>query len=528
MTDRTGDRETAAAEVDVASLQRSWSRIDDDGNGVACFRGQAAELATAARHNGQPRVAELAMMIEVMCDPVAEGEEPVTREFASIIDNYLKALQQIGEADATGGERSPQEHTSHGEVYLLADQRLTDAQDIRRQLAHFGYQVTTVADHDALMGEMKRAIPLAVVIDHDHVADGVALDDIPGPLRQAGGENLPIVMVSSRGDMATRLQAARAGIQVYLVKPFSPHDLIDQLEQFAPATPPEPLNILLVEDSRTQAMYFSDILEGAGMQVYVEADPLHVLNALEDRAIDLILMDMYMPHCNGHELARVVRQVPRYASIPIVFLSSETKLERQLDAMSRGGDDFLTKPIEAAHLIRSVTIRAERARTLRSLMVTDNLTGLLNHTCIKEELENEVSRTERRGGQLAFIMLDIDRFKSVNDTHGHPVGDMVIRSLARLLQQRLRRSDAIGRYGGEEFAIIMPDASSEQAASILDGIRRSFASLSHDGAGGSFSVTFSAGVAGFPALTSPDDLTAAADAALYRAKHQGRNRIVQA
>lgn len=528
MTGRTEDREVATADVDVTTLQRSWNRVGNDGSGVACFRGQAAELATAARHNGQPRVAELAMMIEVMCDPVAEGEESVTREFASIIGNYLDALDQVQSGYAEGGAASPQEHLSHGEVFLLADQRQTDAQDIRRQLAHFGYQVTTVADHDALLKEMQRAIPLAVVIDHDHAAGGVALDDIPPPLRQAGGENLPIVMISSRGDMATRLQAARAGIQVYLVKPLSPHDLIDQLEQFAPATAPEPLNILLVEDSRTQAMYFSDILERAGMQVYVEADPLQVLNALEDRAIDLILMDMYMPNCNGHELARVVRQVPRYASIPIVFLSSETKVERQLDAMSRGGDDFLTKPIEAEHLIRSVTIRAERARTLRSLMVTDNLTGLLNHTRIKEELENEVSRTQRRGGQLAFIMLDIDRFKSINDTHGHPVGDMVIRSLARLLQQRLRRSDAIGRYGGEEFAIIMPDASSEQAASILDGIRRSFASLSHDGAGEPFSVTFSAGVAGFPALTTADALTAAADAALYRAKHQGRNRIIEA
>src|SRR5690606_34245987 len=98
----------------------------------------------------------------------------------------------------------------------------------------------------------------------------------------------------------------------------------------------------------------------------------------------------------------------------------------------RGGDDFLTKPIDPAHLIRSVTIRAERARILRTFMLTDNLTGLLNHTRIKEQLHSEVARARRNGGRLAFAMLDIDHFKSINDTHGHQVGDRVIKTLARV------------------------------------------------------------------------------------------------
>ncbi len=108
--------------------------------------------------------------------------------------------------------------------------------------------------------------------------------------------------------------------------------------------------------------------------------------------------------------------------------------------MSMGGDYFLTKPVEPEHLISSVAIRAERMRVIRSFMEKDSLTGLLNHTKTKESLDRSVSQVKRKNGDLAFAMIDIDRFKSVNDTYGHPTGDKVILSLSRLLQQRLRKN----------------------------------------------------------------------------------------
>ncbi|MDN3516215.1 diguanylate cyclase [Aquisalimonas lutea] len=514
--------------VDIAGLHRAWDQVADSGDGIGRVHERAAALADTARAAGEPRIAELAVMVGLLCEPVVSGEETVTREFRSTVNNYIEALDRAHEERERAAETEEHTPVAHGRICLLADDGDHGIQELIRQLEHFGYTVVLAADDAGLLDEVRRVVPLAVIVDHDHLPNDSVLGQLPAPLRRAAGDNLPVLALSSSGGMTYRLYAARAGIQVYLVKPVSTHDLIDQLEQFAPATPPEPLSILLVEDSRTQATYFASILEQAGMRVRTVADPLRVLDTLQEESTDLILMDMYMPQCNGHELARVVRQVPRYASIPIVFLSSETQVDRQLDAMSRGGDDFLVKPIEPGHLIRSVAIRAERARTLRSLMVTDNLTGLLNHTRIKEELDNEVNRTRRRGGTLAFVMLDIDHFKAVNDSHGHPAGDAVLRSLARLLQQRLRRSDAIGRYGGEEFAIIMPDADAESAAGALESIRRSFASLYHDGHDGPFRVTFSAGVAAFPAHETRDRITLAADSALYRAKEQGRNRIVLA
>jgi len=215
-----------------------------------------------------------------------------------------------------------------------------------------------------------------------------------------------------------------------------------------------------------------------------------------------------------------------YVSIPIVYLSGETDIKKQMSAMRMGGDDFLTKPIEAAHLISSVCTRAERMRIIRSHMDRDSLTSLLNHTKTREQLDIAMDRARRHGGSLSFAMIDIDHFKEVNDVYGHPTGDRVIMSLARLLQQRLRKTDVVGRYGGEEFAVIMTDTGASNAAKVLDVIRISFSRIRNMADGREFSVTFSCGIASFSGHGDAALLTSAADNALYEAKRGGRNRIV--
>lgn len=163
--------------------------------------------------------------------------------------------------------------------------------------------------------------------------------------------------------------------------------------------------------------------------------------------------------------------------------------------MNMGGDDFLSKPIQPAHLISAVTTRARRSMLLRSFMVRDSLTGLLNHSAIKDQLAREVARAKRQGMALSFAMVDIDHFKRVNDSYGHPAGDRVIKSLSRLLKQRLRETDLVGRYGGEEFALVLVDTDAESAAKVLDNIREDFSRLQHLVDGVEFSVTFSCGIA---------------------------------
>ncbi|MNY17455.1 Response regulator PleD [compost metagenome] len=236
-----------------------------------------------------------------------------------------------------------------------------------------------------------------------------------------------------------------------------------------------------------------------------------------------------MPGCNGLDLAAAIRQQDAYDSIPIVFLTADASAEKHLAALELGGDDYLLKPLRAEHVSVSVLSRLQRARLLRTYMTRDSLTGLYNHTHLQEQLELALARARRHGGPFAFAMVDLDRFKSVNDTHGHLAGDRVIKSLSTLLKQRLRNTDLIGRYGGEEFAVILGGVDAAGAVQVLDEIRRAFAGLRHrTGDGGEFAVTLSAGVAAYPGHGELSALIEAADRALYRAKEQGRNCILPA
>jgi diguanylate cyclase (GGDEF)-like protein len=232
-----------------------------------------------------------------------------------------------------------------------------------------------------------------------------------------------------------------------------------------------------------------------------------------------------MPNCTGVELTRIIRQHNEFLSTPIVYLSGETNVALQVDAMRLGGDHFLTKPFNPVFLNAIVKCKIERYRGLRRTMHNDSLTGLLNHSSGKSMLDMMLSGVEHEGGFLSVVMLDIDHFKQVNDNYGHPVGDHVIRSLSWLLKQRLRKHDILCRYGGEEFLIGLPHTDAEQAFALLDRIREDFAQIRHPYRDSYFMSTVSAGIATYPLYQTGDALIKAADEALYQAKRKGRNRI---
>lgn len=332
--------------------------------------------------------------------------------------------------------------------------------------------------------------------------------------------------MSAYDDLTSRLGAVRAGGIAYFTKPINPAQLIDKIDLLVRPGAVYPFRILIVDDSPTTLNYHAAILESVGMEVEKVLDPLKAMEALLEFNPDMILMDLYMPECSGVELAGVIQQLENFISIPIAYLSSEDDFNTQLAAMSLGGDDFLVKPIDPHQLISSVTSRVKRARVLHSFMVHDGLTGLFNHTTIKEQLEYEFLRSKRSSTPLSFAMIDIDFFKKVNDTYGHSTGDRVIKSLARILKQRLRGTDAIGRYGGEEFAVILLDTEAVSAAKVINGIRDLFSKIVHLNEDKEFSVSFSCGVADNKNFTSAASMSEAADKALYEAKRKGRNQVI--
>jgi diguanylate cyclase (GGDEF)-like protein len=233
---------------------------------------------------------------------------------------------------------------------------------------------------------------------------------------------------------------------------------------------------------------------------------------------------------SGYDLVKYLRQDERHATLPVLFLSTQGEIEAQIEAARVGGDDHLVKPVSPALLLTTVAARIERARFLRGLMDRDGLTRLLTHSAFLERARSAVARQTRdRRRTSAWVMLDLDHFKSVNDRNGHPVGDRVLTALAALLRRRLRQTDTIGRYGGEEFAVLLDDLSESDAVRLMDRLRQEFAEMQHVGADRTrFHVTFSAGIAMLDSVGDLDQWRTAADEALYAAKKAGRNRVSSA
>jgi diguanylate cyclase (GGDEF)-like protein len=398
--------------------------------------------------------------------------------------------------------------------------------DLAGQLAHFGHEVMQFANMAELAKTIGTDIAVSIVIDADRPDDIPAICAEAGRLRAAREAGLcDIVLLSAVGDMRTRLAAVRAGIEGFVQKPVDAAALVEHLGRLAKPESEQPYRVLIVDDDATMAAYYQTILRAARIDASTTSTPDDILGALERYRPELIVMDLYMPECSGADLAKIIRQDRAYLDVPIVFLSSEHNLDRQSAAIESGADYFLTKPISPDRLVSVLSSRAERYRALRGLIMRDGLTGLYNHTAIKEHLQREVARAARGSQPLVLAMIDLDFFKRINDTWGHPAGDQVLRALARIMHQRFRRGDLIGRYGGEEFSAILPSTSSDDAVRVLNDVREAFSRIRFHAGDAEFSATFSAGIAALGPNDDAESLLYRADLMLYRAKEDGRNRI---
>lgn len=427
-------------------------------------------------------------------------------------------------ADLSERRHDPQHPTAHdmrvGQSWLIGHDQAAWA-DLQAQLGYFGMtaQFTT---WEQPLPDSSDDTPL-LLLDMSSLPEAEWCSRIQA-LRQrfAMGQ---LICLGVRSDFEPLQQALRGGCDSCLMEGTPSHAIVEHIMELNERHDQEAYRVLIVEDSKTAGHLIRRTLEENQIVSEIINDPRQTLSALRQFNPDLILMDMYMPNCTGVEAARIIRQHNEFLSTPIVYLSGETNVALQVDAMRLGGDHFLTKPFNPVFLNAIVKSKIERYRALRRTMYNDSLTGLLNHSSGKNTLDILLSSVAHDGGFLSVVMMDIDHFKQVNDTYGHPVGDQVIRSLSWLLKQRLRKQDIICRYGGEEFLIGLPHTDAEQAFAIIDRIRQDFAQIRHPFGDSHFLISVSGGIATYPLYQTGDALIKAADAALYQAKHDGRNRI---
>lgn len=411
-------------------------------------------------------------------------------------------------------------------LIYICDDEAEQVEHLDYQLRCFGYRVQRFTDTDSFEAAVLTTLPDAVVMDVHFPQGDIAGTEALRRINTAHGRELPAIVLSGQDTFAGRLSAYRAGCRSYFTKPARPLELAAALDDLLKKKYSKPLRILIIDDEPDVTEYHRLILEDAGMQVEQVHDPADVFEVLQRFSPDLILIDVYMPQCTGQELAGIIRMVPEYVGMPIIYLSSETDKKKQFSAMLVGVEGFITKPVVPEELVSAVLLRAERMRTLRRLITRDSLTGLYNHSAIKDVMENVVNQARRSKDELVMAMLDLDSFKQVNDKYGHLAGDQVLLALSRVLKNRLRSGDVVGRYGGEEFAILLRKTSMQQAFNLLNTLRDDFSRIVFSSGENQFSCTISAGLSGFPQYGSIEALIGAADAAMYQAKAQGRNQVV--
>jgi len=304
--------------------------------------------------------------------------------------------------------------------------------------------------------------------------------------------------------------------------------------------------ILIVDDHEDNIEVLKVRLESWGYHTDSCFNGTDALSYVEKTPPDLILLDVMMPEISGIEVARRIKANKALPFIPIIMQTALDSTEDKVEGLEAGADDYITKPIDFAELkarLRSM-LRIKRLQEaleerekellevndrLRFMSQTDALTGLDNRRHLNERIDEMFQHAQRLNEPFSLVMCDLDKFKSVNDTYGHQAGDEVLKQLAVILKDEAREIDRVGRYGGEEFMLLLPGTVLDAAVTFSERVRKRIEAHTFTFAGGTLQRTASFGVSGWPHPTvgDSDALVRTADDALYVAKETGRNRVIR-
>ena len=298
--------------------------------------------------------------------------------------------------------------------------------------------------------------------------------------------------------------------------------------------------ILIVDHSQSQMQEFKAVLmhSGMGRQVYEASDGAEGLRIIKDSEVDLVICNAALSDMDGLQFLKALQTMPNHLYLPVLLISQDAQIEYKAKAFELGAQDFLTRPfrpeellIRAKNLVRLKSTYEELHRRIRELEKTANidpLTGLFNRKYLSDSLKTELIRSRRHRFTLACLMIDIDNFKTVNDSLGHSVGDHLLKELAQRLNHQMRGYDFAARYGGDEFVVLLPQSSKGGSLALADRLRQVIDSepfLATEGK--NIRLTISIGIAAFSGseVSSEEQILTISDRALYEAKQVGRNCI---
>lgn len=289
--------------------------------------------------------------------------------------------------------------------------------------------------------------------------------------------------------------------------------------------------IMVVDDSRFNLRLLQDILENEGFAVHAVNQSLAAIQEARIFQPDIILLDIVMPNIDGFEVCRLLKEDLRLADVPVIMITAKIEASDVKKALELGAFDYIRKPVDEVEVIariHSAIKYKEIQDKLKEMATKDGLTGIYNHSLLLELFYKEAARCERLGKDTSFVMIDIDSFKKVNDTYGHQAGDIVLKELSLILQKNTRINDIVGRYGGEEFGIVISEVDDSELIELCERIRAKVEGYNFNVGQEIIHISVSIGIC----TKKPDtgvsigEIIKRADEALYMAKKKGKNRIV--
>jgi len=490
-------------------------------------------LAGSGTMYGFPQVSSLGAEGEDYCnmllrDPAKKAQADVNKLKTILNELSAQFKSEVGSATAEtttlNAGRLSRDNDSDKPDIVIIDEDQTDLTALTRQVEDAGMAVRTARSMTAGIAELGKQLPHGLIVQIP-LPDGDAYELVEHVRSLQGGEDIGVIIVSKQTGFLDKVRSIHCGADSHFEKPVDVKLLMRRLRYLMDKHHQDSMRILSVEDDPDQAAFIRAFLESAGYQVRTCTDPKNFDAYLSAFNPDLVLLDVMLPGMTGYELARYLRQDERHATLPVIFLTTHGNIEARIEAARSGGDDHLVKPVPPALLLSTVSARLERSRFLKTLLHKDGLTNLLNHSSFMEQAQMVVAQQKRRSNTTALIMIDVDYFRSINERHGYPGGDKVLIALSLLLRKRLRQSDIIGRYGGDEYGIIAEGLTQEEALALASRLLADFAATAHaTPLHAGFYATCSAGIS----ILDPKEMDAtkwiqSALTALNAAKQAGRN-----
>jgi two-component system cell cycle response regulator len=283
--------------------------------------------------------------------------------------------------------------------------------------------------------------------------------------------------------------------------------------------------LLLIDDDVLRS-YLARRLQLDGYQTEEASTVQLAKQKLRENRYDLVTLDLMMYPESGYEIFNFLKTDPSLKWIPLIVISGRVDLKDKVRCFQMGADDYVTKPFHYEELNARIYSLLARTHNFEQMAFRDPLTGVNNRRYFDYQVQTELLRIERYPAPISLVFIDIDKFKLINDTYGHSIGDLVLQGLSHIIQQNLRTTDLLARFGGEEFVIILPNTQAQNAILLINGILdyvRNHHVVKHEGKG--YSITFSAGIAEYEAGKTVEEWIHSADEAMYQAKLQGRNRV---